>query len=104
MTTNTDKSTLLNPQLSRRDLLRVSGVAALGGAALLAGCGPSSSTSSGPVTIEYLAINQLNTSWPAILNTITNQYAKTHSGTKFVLDYVPQQNLLQKIQLLAGQG
>lgn len=104
MTTNTDIITFRGPALSRRDLLRVSGVAALGGAALLAGCGPSSSTSSGPVTIEYLAINQINTSWPAILNTITNQYTKSHAGTKFVLDYVPQQNLLQKIQLLAGQG
>lgn len=103
MTTKNDEFALLNPAMSRRNFLLASAVAALSAGTLLEACG-SSGSSNGNLTIEYLAINQLNTSWPAILNSITSQYAKTHAGISFKLDYVPQQNLLQKLQLLAGQG
>ena len=103
MTTKTDEFALLNPAMSRRNFLLASAVAALSAGTLLEACG-SSGSSNGNLTIEYLAINQLTTSWPAILNSITTQYAKAHAGTTFKLDYVPQQNLLQKLQLLAGQG
>ena len=103
MTTTNNEFALLNCAVSRRTFLRASAVAALGAGPLLAACGTSSS-SNGNLTIEFLSINQLNTSWPLILNTITTQYAKTHSGTTFKVNYVPQQNLLQKLQLLAGQG
>jgi raffinose/stachyose/melibiose transport system substrate-binding protein len=103
MTTTNDESRFLNPSFSRRTFLRASAVAALSAGPLLAACG-SSGSSNGNLTIEYLSVNQLNTSWPLVLNTITTQYAKTHSGTTFKVNYVPQQNLLQKVQLLAGQG
>lgn len=102
MATNTDEFAFLNPALSRRGFLRATGVATLSAAALLAGCGTSSSN--GNLTIDFLAVQQANTGWPLVLSTITGQYAKTHSGATFKLNYVPQQNLLQKVQLLAGQG
>lgn len=102
MRTN-DESRFLNPSFSRRTFLRASAVAALSAGPLLAACG-SSNSSNGNLTIDFLAVQQANTGWPLVLSTITDQYAKTHSGTTFKLNYVPQQNLLQKVQLLAGQG
>jgi raffinose/stachyose/melibiose transport system substrate-binding protein len=95
-------------RLNRRQFLKFAGGSTLGLAALLAGCGGSSTSSSlnsnGSAAIEFLSISQLNTSWPLVLSAITNEYAKTHPGTTFKVDYIPQNNLFQQIQLLAGQG
>ena len=90
-------------RLNRRQFLKVAGGTTLGLAALLAGCG-SSTGSNNSGSIEFLSISQLNTSWPLVLAAITDQYAKTHPGTTFKVDYIPQNNLFQKLQLLAGQG
>ena len=96
-------------RLNRRQFLKVAGGTTLGLAALLAGCGGSSTggsslNSNGSAAIEFLAVQQPGTGWPLVLSTITDQYAKTHSGTTFKVDYIAQNNLNQKIQLLAGQG
>jgi raffinose/stachyose/melibiose transport system substrate-binding protein len=99
----------LEEAMNRRQFLKVAGGTTLGLAALLAGCGGSSTggsslNSNGSAAIEFLAVQQPGTGWPLVLSTITDQYAKTHSGTTFKVDYIVQNNLNQKIQLLAGQG
>src|SRR5437879_5322635 len=99
----------LEEAMNRRQFLKVAGGTTLGLAALLAGCGGSSTggnslNSNGSAAIEFLAVQQPGTGWPLVLSTITDQYAKTHSGTTFKVDYIAQNNLNQKIQLLAGQG
>jgi raffinose/stachyose/melibiose transport system substrate-binding protein len=98
----------LEEAMNRRRFLEVAGGTTLGLAAFLAGCGSSgggsSLNSNGSAAIEFLAVQQAGTGWPLVLSTITDQYAKTHSGTTFTVDYIAQNNLNQKIQLLAGQG
>ena len=99
---------ITSERLNRRQFVKVAAGGTLGLAALLAGCGSSTGGSSlnsnGSAAIEFLSIVQANTSQPLVLSTITNEYAKTHPGTSFKLDYVPQTGLYQKVQLLAGQG
>ncbi len=94
--------------LNRRQFVKVAGGATLSLSALLAACGgsttTSSSTSSGPLSIHFLSVQLATGVWPTTLAAITNEYAKTHSGTTFTLDYVPQANLNQKVQLVAAQG
>ncbi len=96
-------------RLNRRQFLTIAGGTTLGAAALLAGCGGSSGASSlnsnGSAAIEFLSVQQANQGWPLILTTLTNQYVKNHAGTTFKVNYVgtPTQ-LIQQIQLLAGQG
>lgn len=95
--------------MNRRQFFKVAGGTTLGAAAFLAGCGGSSSggalNSNGSAAIEFLSVQQAGTGWPLVLSTITDQYAKSHPGTTFKVDYVgtPTQ-LIQQIQLLAGQG
>lgn len=98
----------LGEPMNRRQFLKFAGGATLGATALLAGCGSSSGgasvNSNGSANIEFLSVQQANTGWPLVLSTITNQYAKTHAGTTFKVDYIAQNNLNQQVQLLAGQG
>ena len=99
----------LEGTMNRRQFLRVAGSTTLGAAAFLAGCGGSSGGSSlnsnGSAAIEFLSVQQANVGWPLILSTLTNQYAKNHPGTSFKVDFVSQPTqLIQQIQLLAGQG
>ena len=99
----------LTEAMNRRRFLKIAGGTTLGAAALLAGCGGSSGGSSlnsnGSAAIEFLSVQQATTGWPLILSTLTNQYAKNHPGTTFKVDYVSQPTqLIQQIQLLAGQG
>lgn len=95
--------------MNRRQFLKVAGGTTLGAAALLAGCGGSSGgasvNSNGSAAIEFLSVQQATTGWPLILSTLTDQYAKNHPGTTFKVNYVSQPTqLIQQIQLLAGQG
>ena len=96
-------------RLNRRQFVKVAAGTTLGLAAFLAGCGGSSNSSAlnsnGSAAIEFLSVQQAGTGWPLVLSTITDQYAKNHAGTTFKVDYVgtPSQ-LVQQIQLLAGQG
>lgn len=95
--------------MDRRQFLKVAGGSTLGLAALLAGCGTSTGSSptnsNGSVSIEFLSVQQAGTGWPLVLSTITDQYAKLHPGSTFKVNFVgsPAQ-LVQQIQLLAGQG
>lgn len=97
-------------RLNRRQFVRVAGGATLGLAAFLAGCGgtsggSSSLNSNGSAAIEFLSVQQATTGWPLVLTTLTNQYAKNHPGTTFKVNFVSQPTqLIQQIQLLAGQG
>lgn len=93
--------------LNRRQFVKVAGGATLSLSALLAACGGSTSTgssSSGPLSIHFLSVQQSTGVWPVTLAAITNAYAKTHPNTTFTLDYVPQNTLNQKLQLVAAQG
>ncbi len=94
--------------MDRRQFLKVAGGSTLGLAALLAGCGTSTSSSptssNGSVTIHFLSVQAAGTGWPLVLSTITDQYAKTKPGSTFKVDFQDQASLNQKIQLLAGQG
>ncbi len=92
---------------NRRQFVKFASGTTLGLAALLAGCGGSTTgntTSSGPLSIHFLSVQLATGVWPTTLTTITKEYAKTHSGATFTLDYVPQANLNQKVQLVAAQG
>jgi raffinose/stachyose/melibiose transport system substrate-binding protein len=94
--------------LNRRQFVKVAGGATLSLSALLAACGGSSSNNggsgSGNLAIHFLSVQNNSQAWPTILSAITAAYAKTHAGTTFTVDYVPQTNLYQKVQLLAAQG
>ncbi|WP_069806066.1 ABC transporter substrate-binding protein [Thermogemmatispora onikobensis] len=93
--------------LNRRQFVRLAGGATLGLAALLSGCGGESgggSSGSGSLAIHFLSVQQADTGWPLVLQTITADYARSHPGVSFTVDYIAQTNLYQKVQLLAGQG
>jgi raffinose/stachyose/melibiose transport system substrate-binding protein len=94
--------------MNRRQFVKVAGATTISLAAFLAGCGGSSggsTNSNGSAAIEFLSVQQANTGWPLILSTLTDQYAKDHPGTTFKVNYVGQPTqLIQQIQLLAGQG
>ncbi len=94
--------------MNRRQFIKVAGATSLSLAAFLAGCGGSSggsTNSNGSAAIEFLSVQQANQGWPLILSTLTDQYAKDHPGTTFKVNYVGQPTqLIQQIQLLAGQG
>lgn len=92
--------------LNRRQFVKLAGGATLSLSALLAACGGSTSagsSSNGPLSIHFLSVQTAQQPWPTILSAITAAYAKTHTGTTFTVDYVPQNTLLQKLQLLAAQ-
>ncbi len=99
----------LEEAMNRRQFVKVAGATTMSLAAFLAGCGGSSgggsTNSNGSAAIEFLSVQQANTGWPLILSTLTDQYAKDHPGTTFKVNYVGQPTqLIQQIQLLAGQG
>jgi raffinose/stachyose/melibiose transport system substrate-binding protein len=95
---------------NRRQFVKFAGGATLSLSAFLAACGGSNSTSSGGssasqnLSIHFLSVQNATQPWPTILSAITAEYAKKHAGTTFTVDYVPQNNLNQKVQLLAAQG
>jgi len=93
--------------MNRRQFVKVAGGATISLAAFLAGCGSStggSTNSNGSAAIEFLSVQQEGMGWPLVLSTITDQYAKTHPGTTFKVNFAGQTTLYQKVQLLAGQG
>ncbi len=100
---------ITSERLNRRQFVKVAAGGTLGLAALLAGCGSSTGSSlnsNGSAAIEFLSGQQAGTGWPLVLATITDQYAKTHPGTTFKVDFAGQtgSGLNQKVQLLAAQG
>src|SRR5262245_25797848 len=53
--------------------------------------------------VDYLSITQ-NTVWAELLSQMTKTYAKIAPGSTFKDTKIPQEQLNQKIQLLAGQN
>src|SRR6266700_5864588 len=97
----------LEETMNRRRFVKVAGTTTLSVAALLAGCGGSSTgnnANSSTAAIEFLSVQQATEGWPLVLSTITSEYAKTHAGTTFKNNYITQTSLNQKVQLLAAQG
>jgi raffinose/stachyose/melibiose transport system substrate-binding protein len=56
-----------------------------------------------PAKIEFLSITQ-NTAWADVLSALTKNYAKIAPGSKLKNTKIPQEQLNQKIQLLASQN
>lgn len=91
--------------LNRRQFVKVAGGATISLSALLAACGGTTTSSTpGPLSIHFLSVQLATGVWPLTLTAITKAYTKTHPGTTFTLDYVPQATLNQKVQLVAAQG
>ncbi len=106
MTTKRDDSLPFGGELTRSTFLKTAGAASLGVAGLLTAEGQALARTpeAKGVKVEFLTVSQPNTSWSQNLAAITKKNAKTHPGTSFVNDYVPQTQINQKIQLLAGQN
>lgn len=97
----------LENAMNRRQFLMLTGGTTLGLAAFLAGCGSSTggaTNSNGSANIEFLTVQAPKMGWELILSSINDQYAKTHAGTTFKANNIPQTNLNQQVQLLAGSG
>jgi raffinose/stachyose/melibiose transport system substrate-binding protein len=62
-----------------------------------------SSAKKPPAKVDYLSITQ-NTVWAELLNSMTNKYKKIVPGSTFKNTKIPQEQLNQRIQLLAGQN
>jgi raffinose/stachyose/melibiose transport system substrate-binding protein len=56
-----------------------------------------------PAKIEFLSVTQ-NTQWGEVLTALTKNYAKTAPGSTFKNSKIPQEQLNQRIQLLASQN
>jgi len=57
----------------------------------------------GAVEVEFVTIQQPTETIPTILQSVMDEFAKTHPGSKLKLTYVPQDQLDQKLQLLSAQ-
>jgi raffinose/stachyose/melibiose transport system substrate-binding protein len=60
-------------------------------------------SSSGAVQVELLSVQQPTETIPTILKALIDEFAKTHPGSSLKVTYVPQDQLDQKLQLLAAQ-
>ncbi len=60
-------------------------------------------TKSPAAHIDYLSVDQ-NTVWAPLLNAMTNKYKRIAPGSSFKDSTIPQQDLNQRIQLLASQN
>lgn len=54
------------------------------------------------VVIHYLTVQQENEGWPKIIKELTEEYAAQNPNVKWKYEYIPQTDLMQKIQLLAA--
>jgi raffinose/stachyose/melibiose transport system substrate-binding protein len=96
---------VFSSSFNRRQFVKIAAGTTFGLATLLAGCGSSSNSgSSTAATIDFLSVQQSTQGWPLILSAITTDYAKTHPGATFQVNYIAQTGLYQKVQLLAAQG
>ncbi|MFL5926711.1 MAG: extracellular solute-binding protein [Gaiellaceae bacterium] len=72
-------------------------------ASALAATALGSSTAKPAAHVDYLSITQ-NSVWAELLGAMTNKYKKLAPGTSFNDTKIPQEQLNQKIQLLASQN
>lgn len=99
----------IQANLGRGGHRRTLGVAAVlcalvvAASAFAAGTSSASSSKAAPAKVGYLSITQ-NTVWAELLNAMTNKYKKLVPGSTFTDTKIPQEQLNQKIQLLAGQN
>jgi raffinose/stachyose/melibiose transport system substrate-binding protein len=68
-----------------------------------AAAGGASAKKNAPAKIDYLSVTQ-NTVWAELLGPMTKTYAKIAPGSTFSDTKIPQEQLNQKIQLLASQN
>lgn len=54
------------------------------------------------VVIHYLTVQQENEGWPLIIGGLTKEYQADHPNVQWEYENVPQTDLVQRIQLLAG--
>jgi raffinose/stachyose/melibiose transport system substrate-binding protein len=54
--------------------------------------------------VTLLSVQQNDQLWPTVLSAVTKGYDKVAPGSTFTNDYIPQQNINQKIQLEASQN
>ncbi|GAA1011633.1 ABC transporter substrate-binding protein [Acrocarpospora pleiomorpha] len=59
---------------------------------------------SGPVSVEFLSVQQPTDNWPTILTSLMDGYSKAHPGSTLKNSYTPQTDLDQKLQLLGAQN
>jgi raffinose/stachyose/melibiose transport system substrate-binding protein len=57
----------------------------------------------GAVQVEFVTVQQPTETIPTILQSLMDEFAKTHPGSSLKLTYVPQDQLDQKLQLLSAQ-
>ena len=58
----------------------------------------------GAVQVEFVTVQQPTETIPTILQSVMDEFAKTHPGSTFTMTYIPQDQLDQKLQLLAAQN
>jgi raffinose/stachyose/melibiose transport system substrate-binding protein len=54
------------------------------------------------VVIHYLTVQQEDEGWPLIIGGLTKEYQADHPNVKWEYEYYPQEELVQRVQLLAG--
>jgi len=54
------------------------------------------------ITIHYLTVQQENEGWPKIIKALTEEYAAQNPNIKWKYEYIPQLDLMQRVQLLAA--
>ncbi|MBO3752452.1 extracellular solute-binding protein [Streptosporangiaceae bacterium NEAU-GS5] len=99
--------------------MRSSKLAVIAVATLLlgAGCGGSggkgtstggasggSAAANGPVSVEFLSVQQPTDNWPTVLTKLMDGFAKERPGSTLKNTYVQQTDLDQKLQLLGAQN
>lgn len=57
-----------------------------------------------PVQVVNLTVVQEGQGWNALLDLITQDFATTHEGSTYTVEYSPQEQHSQKVQLTAAQG
>src|SRR4051794_15920532 len=67
------------------------------------GSSSGNAASGGKAQVEFLSVQHATEGWPLVLSTLTGQYAKQHPGSSLKNTYVPQDTLIQRLQLLSGQ-
>jgi raffinose/stachyose/melibiose transport system substrate-binding protein len=63
---------------------------------------PAPATTAPEVVIHYLTVQQEDEGWPKIIGELTSEYQADHPNVKWEYENIPQTDLVQKVQLLAG--
>jgi raffinose/stachyose/melibiose transport system substrate-binding protein len=82
----------------------LAGLAAV--ALLVTACGSEkpAQSANGAVKVEFVSVQQPTETIPTILQSLMDDFAKSHPGSSLKVTYVPQDQLEQKLQLLSAQN